>query len=293
MTMKPRTAASVLHPILIATAAVLALTAPSYVAARESHSHSESHSVGGGRTVSSQPDFEWSGALKPGQRLWIKNVNGAIHAEPTSGNEVSVQATKSWRRSDPDDVKIDVSKDDEGVAICTIYPNAFGSRPNSCETGDNEHSNTRNNDVSVEYWIKVPKGVSFSPHTVNGSLEIRDLTGPVDARTVNGSIDVSTDDQAQAATVNGSIHARLGSANWKDTLEFESVNGQIEVSLPSDVGAEIEASSVNGDIESDFPLTVHGRIGRHHVEGTLGKGGSPLKVHTVNGGIHLRQASGT
>ena len=240
------------------------------------------------------PDFEWSGTLNAGQTLWIKNVNGSIRAEPSTGKEVQVTAIKTARRSDPSEVRIEVSKSSDGVAICTLYPTPFGSSPNTCEASDDSHSHSRNNDVVVEYTVHVPAGVQFSPQTVNGSVEAIELKGPVHANTVNGRIRLSTLGQAEAQTVNGSIDATVGSSSWRESLEFQTVNGHIDLSLPENASAEVRASTVNGDIETDFPLTVHGKIGRHHIEGSIGKsGGGSLRLETVNGGIRLHHGSGT
>lgn len=243
--------------------------------------------------VNRAPDFEWSGTLAAGQTLWIKGVNGSIHAEPSSGREVQVTAVKAARRSDPALVRIEVSKSDDGIAICTIYPAPSGSPENTCDASDDSHSHTRNNDVSVEYTVHVPAGINFSANTVNGTVDAMNLKGPVRANTVNGRIRLSTLDRAEAGTVNGSIEASVGSSSWREPLEFQTVNGHIDLTLPKDASAEVRASTVNGDIETDFPLTVRGRIGRHRIEGSIGKGGGALRLETVNGGIRLHHGSGT
>jgi hypothetical protein len=48
------------------------------------------------------PDFSWHKAMAAGKTLEIKGVNGEIRATLASGNEASVTATKTSRRSDPD-----------------------------------------------------------------------------------------------------------------------------------------------------------------------------------------------
>src|SRR5688500_4997905 len=55
-----------------------------------------------------QEDFRWSGAMAAGQRIEIKGVNGAIRAEPASGNQVEVTAVKRrGRRGRAEDVRIE------------------------------------------------------------------------------------------------------------------------------------------------------------------------------------------
>lgn len=231
--------------------------------------------------------FEWSGRLSAGQTIEIKTVNGEIRAEAWNGDRVEVRATKHWRRSDPDEVTIEVVEHEGGVTICTLYP----GRGNRCGVGDEGSMQVRRNDVSVDYVVRVPRGVDFAGRAVNGGVEADGLTGDVLAVSVNGSIDVSAAGAVEATTVNGSIRAAMGAAHWDDEIRFRTVNGRIDLTLPEDAGAEVSASTVNGDISTDLPLRVVGRFGPKKVRGTIGDGGGRLSLETVNGGIRLRTSS--
>jgi hypothetical protein len=235
-------------------------------------------------------DFSWSGRVAPGKTIEIKGVNGGIAAEPATGGEVEVVARKSGRRSDPDDVTIEVIEHAGGVTLCAVYPTPRGDRPNQCAPGEGGRMNTKNNDVQVRFTVKVPAGVAFVGRTVNGAIEARGLKADVEAYTVNGSVQLSTRGTARATTVNGSIDAEMGTAA-ADALEFETVNGGITLTVPAGSGAEVSASTVNGDISTDFPLTVRGKFSHRRISGTIGRGGPPLHLTTVNGDIRLRSAS--
>ncbi len=106
---------------------------------------------------------------------------------------------------------------------------------------------------------------------------------------MNGGIEISASGYAQAKTVNGSIRASMGRADWSGDLDFETVNGSITLDLPADLNARVEASTVNGDMHTDFPLTIQGRWGPRRLRGTIGEGGRTLHLSTVNGGISLRR----
>ncbi|NNG17091.1 MAG: DUF4097 family beta strand repeat protein, partial [Gemmatimonadales bacterium] len=93
----------------------------------------------------------------------------------------------------------------------------------------------------------------------------------------------------EATTVNGGIRASMGSADWSGTVDFHTVNGNIDLTLPSNLSAEVRAGTVNGDISTDFPLTVRGRFGPRRISGTIGDGGRRLDLETVNGNISLRK----
>jgi Putative adhesin len=233
------------------------------------------------------PDFKWSGALKPGQTVEIKGINGRVSAEPASGKEVEIVAWKHGGRSDPAKVRIEMVPSAAGITVCAVYPTPSGDTTNDCEAGDGGNMNTRDNDVQVRFKVKIPDGVGFTARTVNGRVVASGLTGPISARTVNGSVDVTTTSTADAETVNGSIHARLGATTWSDELEFRTVNGHVEIEVPPTVNADLEVNTVNGSIDSELPWVVQGKIGRTHMRGTINKGGSRLKVETVNGSVKI------
>src|SRR5213595_1573860 len=52
--------------------------------------------------------------------------------------------------------------------------------------------NSDPDDVRVNFTVRVPAGVRFAGHTVNGEVDAANLSGDVEAHTVNGSIRVST-----------------------------------------------------------------------------------------------------
>jgi hypothetical protein len=236
-----------------------------------------------------QEDFQWHGKIAAGKTLEIRGVNGAIRAERATGSEVEVSAVKSGRRSDPSDVEIQVVPHDGNVTICAVYP-SNRDRQNECLPGGG-HNSTHNNDVKVEWTVKLPAGVAFDGNTVNGDVSVENLAGDVRASTVNGDVSVSTSAIAEASTVNGSIRVAMGRADWTGTMKFSTVNGGITVDVPADLSAEIDAATVNGGIETDFPITVQGRFTSRRMHGTIGQGGRGLDLETVNGSIRLRKAS--
>src|SRR2546421_917461 len=251
--------------------------------------------AGAAKTLSAEPDesseFHWHGALAAGRVIEIIGINGSVEAEPASGGEVEVLAVKRARRSNPDDVHIEVVQHAEGVTICAVYPSADGREANTCEPGPNHHSSVMNNDTSVDFTVRVPAGVRFTGHTVNGKVSAENLSADVEAMTVNGSVNVSTTGLARAHTVNGSITASMGRADWEGEMEFKTVNGGIDVTFPAGLSAEVEAKTLNGEITSDFPLTVQGTFSRRHLNGTVGGGGRELRLETVNGSVQIRRAS--
>ncbi len=237
----------------------------------------------------SAQDFEWQGTVDQGRAIEVKGVLGDIRALPASGNRVEVTAIlREGRRGYAEDIEFDVIEHGDGVTICAVYPTPRNAdEPNECRPGGRGRMNTRNNDVQVHFTVRVPEGVNFVGRTVNGEVLAESLGGDVEAFTVNGDVEISTTGFAQAGTVNGSIRASMGRADWSGPLEFETVNGSITVELPRGAGAEVTAKTINGNIETDFPITVEGRFSSRRMTGTIGGGGSRLWLETVNGSIRL------
>ena len=254
-------------------------------------------------SAQSANDFRWSGAIERGKAIEIKGVNGDVRAELASGNEVEVVAVKTARRSDINSVSVQVVQDNGNVTICAVYPTPTGRHsgrdrdghsdgPNECRPGSSGHMNTDNNDVRVDFTVRVPAGVRFFGKTVNGNIEAQSLKSDADVSTVNGRVTLSTTGLASARTVNGSIEASVGSSQGNEPLEFETVNRSITVSMPKDVNANLHAQTLNGGFDSEFPVTVQSFRGpRKRITGTIGKGGRDLDLHTINGSIRLRTAT--
>ncbi len=240
------------------------------------------------QTGAKQEDFHWSGNVAAGAAVEIKGVNGAIVATGAPAGEVEVTAVKKGRKSDPSAVEIQVVEHASGVTICAVYPSE--GTPNECKPGEGGRMRVRDNDVNVEFRVKVPAGVRFVGRTVNGGITASGIAADAEAHTVNGGVEIDAAGTARAETVNGGIKARLGRADWTGALKLKTVNGGIDVSMPAGLSADVKASTVNGDIQTDFPLTVTGRISRRSIQGTIGSGGRLLEMETVNGGIELRQA---
>jgi hypothetical protein len=234
-------------------------------------------------------DFQWRGRVAEGRTVEIRGVNGAVRAIPSTDGSVHVEASRQARRSDPESVRIEVVEHGDGITVCAVYPTpANARRRNECRPGGGQNS-VQNNDVRVDFVVRVPAGVRFAGHTVNGNISAESLRSDVRAGTVNGSVDIQTSGFAQANTVNGSITCRIGQTRLLSDVQFETVNGNIVLEIPEGLNAEFRASTVNGRIDSDFPIMVTGQISRRSLRGTIGTGGPELRVSTVNGSVRLRQ----
>ncbi len=237
--------------------------------------------------------FNWNGQVPTGRWVKVRNLNGEIRVEPSTTNRVEITATKSWRRGDPADVRIEVKKygpGEQDVVVCALW-----SEESSCDEDGYRHRNTgrnrRDNDVSVEFRVRLPRGVKIGAHSVNGSVTVEGATSAVEVGSVNGSVEAtSTSGPVEASTVNGSVTARMGRLIGTEDLSYSTVNGSIQVEFDGELtDADVEMSTVNGRFEINFPITLQGRLNPRHLRTRLGNGGRRIKLTTVNGNVELRR----
>jgi hypothetical protein len=234
-------------------------------------------------------DFTWAGRVPAGRWLRVRDLNGSIRVEAADGDRAEVTAVKHGRHG-LEDVRVVTSTIGEGgqdVLICALW----GERATCDEDGSHSPGNVRNNDVTVDFTVRLPRGVKAAMSTVNGSVRVAGATAAVEAETVNGEVDaVSAGGPVTATTVNGDVRASMGTLGEGD-VHYETVNGSVVVELPASVDAEVEMSTVNGRLDSDFPLTLRAgtRLDPHHMRATLGRGGRRLTFETVNGSVTLRK----
>lgn len=233
--------------------------------------------------------FTWSGTVPPQGTLFIKNVNGGLEVQRSSNGRVEVTGEKRWRRGNPDDVRIEQKKSGDNVVICALYSEGASCDERGIRSERRNQSNNRN-DVSVRFVVRVPDGTRVDLSTVNGGIEVREVSTEVRASTVNGSITArSAGGPIYAKTVNGSITVSMGTLGNADDLEYETVNGSITLDLPANFGADLELSTVNGRVSTDFPITVSGTLSPRKLRGTVGDGRTRVRASTVNGSVTLRK----
>lgn len=222
-------------------------------------------------------DFDQSYPLQPGGTFELQNVNGPVEVDGWDRDAIEVHAVKiaKVKEEDLERVSIEVDAKPNAVAVTTHYPQNEGV------------------EVAVEYVIHVPHGARVEHiSTVNGTLRIAGVDAIEDLRTVNGNIEVyEGGGNIHAHTTNGNVHlelARLGSSrNEKGEATAETTNGSLVLAVPSDTQADVDAKCLNGNFSSELPLALESSQRPREIHGKLGRGGAPIHLRTVNGGIRM------
>jgi DUF4097 and DUF4098 domain-containing protein YvlB len=119
-----------------------------------------------------------------------------------------------------------------------------------------------------------------------------DLDGQCDAVSGDGHIKLSGRlDVLNAKSGDGKIEVNAArGSKVESSWSVQSGDGEVEVALPSDLHATIDASTGDGHISTDIPITVSGSLSKKQVQGTLNGGGQSLTIRTGDGSIRLTQS---
>ncbi len=218
-------------------------------------------------------EFNQSYPLQPGGSFELQNVNGTVDVQGWDRNDVEVHALKTAKQkeSDLDRVSIDVDAKPSAVSITTRYPQNEGV------------------EVAVVYTIHVPHGARVEHlGTVNGTLRVSGVESVEDLHTVNGDIEVfEAGGSIHAHTTNGNVRLELARLQEKTGATAETTNGSLVLAVPSDTQADLEARCLNGNFFSELPIAMESTQHPREMHGKLGRGGAPIQLRTVNGGIRV------
>ena len=157
----------------------------------------------------------------------------------------------------------------------------------------------------ISYSIKVPTNFSVDLKTVNGKhIDVKNVSGSHEVSAINGSI---TMDQVSGSVIadalNNDIVVTFDAVDPSNTMMFSSLNGDVDVSFPSSLKADIHASSDWGNVYSDFEIAASKDPKQVHItdnkelykvssgNGVIGQingGGSLITFKSMNGDILIR-----
>ena len=217
------------------------------------------------------------------REIKVFEVEGSITVEATDSGEVSLLATAKG------DLEIKKGVENDGLFTTSLDGDtlSIGRKGKSRKGWNVTFFWGMDDDVRIDYVLKVPRTVSLNVSTVNGRIATRGVDGETEAVTVNGTIDIDTpgSHKLYATTVNGRVKAKFSQSF--NGAQFKSVNGGVEAELPQSASFTVNLSQVNGDFEASFPLSINSNPGSRRVSGEVNGGQHELKIVTVNGDVEL------
>lgn len=235
---------------------------------------------------------------QPG-KLIVNQLTGSINVVAYDGKEVIVKATIG--EDDHCDSCHKKSSSSNGMKkISNASLNIGAEEKDNIVEIENELWN-RKTDLS----IKVPRDFSLKLSTVNnGDISVFGVNGDMEISNVNGEITLEkVSGSASVDTTNGEVKVSFENITSGSDMAFSSFNGNVEVTFPSSLKANVKAKSDMGDIYTDFDMTVSNNepevdkdtsSGKYKVKieqwvkGSINGGGPEMLFKTFNGDILIK-----
>jgi DUF4097 and DUF4098 domain-containing protein YvlB len=126
-------------------------------------------------------------------------------------------------------------------------------------------------------------------HSTDGAITVTHLDGQCDVTSTDGSLRAEGRfDSLRLVSTDGSVVAKVAEGSrMTSAWSIRTVDGSVDVLLPKNFQADINASTRDGHIKLALPVTVQGEISQSKVQGTLNGGGPELTLKSTDGSIRL------
>ena len=147
--------------------------------------------------------------------------------------------------------------------------------------------------LSGDITIQGVRGAS-SVHTLSGDVTLSGARGDVEIETVSGDIELRDVVAKQIRT-----HSTSGDLDFGGTIvsagryEFSTHSGELHLTLPASVGAQLSLSTFSGEIDTAFPITLTpgtqgiGASQAKKLNFSLGQGSARIIAETFSGDVTL------
>lgn len=163
---------------------------------------------------------------------------------------------------------------------------------------------------TVDVTLTVPVHTSLSLKTVNdGNILVTGVDGELDIDNINGDVTLkNVSGSVVAHALNGKVLATLNRVDPQKNMAFSSLNGDIDVTFPADLKANVNMRTDNGEVYSDFDVQLAANApqpvvednrkegGKYRVKvdktvrGKINGGGPEIQFKDFNGNIYIRKA---
>jgi len=284
---------------LVAQATLLALVTPAVLAARAPETRIDDQATATRAPVTASGDklvVPFSDPSRPGT-LRVGLTTGSIHVTAHQGKDVII-ASRS-------------SEEDKGARVdrqgMRRIQNTSGGLTVEEERNEMRVSvSNPNREVTLD--IQVPTHTSLVLHATNdGDITVQGVDGDIEVNNTNGGVTLTgVSGTVVAHALNQDVVASLVSVSGKP-MSFSSLNGDINITLPASIKANVRLEPGNGEVYSDFDiemlapvLTQEGgqRQGGKYVlkvnqtmQGKINGGGPEITCKTFNGDIRIKKGA--
>lgn len=249
-------------------------------------------------------------------RVEVSLVNGGVTVEAYPGREVIVEARgRQDGEAHHDDMVRDAVRGAVGSGDKSRRSGAGMRRIPNLSLGLVVEERDNVVKVQSESWnraidirVQVPARAIVKLGCVNdGDIVVKGITGEIETSNVNGEISIlDAAGVVTAETVNGDVTVVLKSVEAGKAMAFSSFNGDVDVTFPAGLRADVALRSDQGEIYTDFDVDLDqgpakvredrdgGRyrvVIEKEIRGKVNGGGPEIRFKTYNGDIYLRRGS--
>jgi DUF4097 and DUF4098 domain-containing protein YvlB len=177
---------------------------------------------------------------------------------------------------------------------------------------DNNTVNIRSNSVFSPNSVKiqVPRRTTLMLKiATDGDIKIEQVHGEIEASIISGNVTLTdVAGSVVAHALNGDVNVTLKETDPDKPMSFSSMTGNIDVSFPEDLKADVSMNTINGEIYSGFDIKLDSTGGRVWVDdseeenelrigidgavkGSINGGGPEIQFKTFHGNIYIRRLS--
>jgi hypothetical protein len=214
-----------------------------------------------------------------GQEVVVESSGGNSNGRPRKG---SAEPPPGMHRIGPSGGELQATTDNNTIKINSGF---FGGPSNMT--------------------IQVPRQTSVSVKTMTGrEIVIENVSGEIEANNMNGAVNiVNVSGSVVAHSMNGKVTATLNTVMPDKAMSFSTMNGDIDVTLPSAIKANVKMKTDRGDMFTDFDIQLNpsgpsttiksGRSVRVRTDrtttGSINGGGAEIQFTSFNGDIVIHK----
>jgi hypothetical protein len=215
--------------------------------------------------------------LSPGARVELSGINGAVKIETSDSKTADIYIERTGESQEAlNRRRIIIDNGPSGLTIRgekgdgSFLAHIFGSNP------------------SERVTLRLPRQISLETKGVNGAVVVGEIDGPVEVHGINGKVQIgAASGSAEFRGINGNVS--VGLKKLDKNFEISGINGNIELRLGEGVNANLETHGMNGSVTSNMPNVVVDKSKHGSYSALIGRGGTAISAHGINGNIRLTQ----
>ena len=243
----------------------------------------------------------------------VTTDDGSVRVSTGDVQQVEIRVVYSGYKLDRD-LRVETSQNGNAVEV-------------AAKTGSGSWFNFGVRHTSLRVEVHMPKNADLNVETGDGSVEADSINGNLDVHTGDGHITVQgakgnirlrtgdghiegqgLDGRADITTGDGhvNIQGRFDALNIKtgdgsvtaradkgstvaSPWNIHTGDGNVDLDLPGEMQANLDASTHDGRISLGIPVMVEGTFSSTKIFGKMNGGGQAIVVRTGDGSIHLNK----